>query len=158
MDTSLDDLIQRCKRIDERAWDEIERRYRLKWYSIVKKILYRTGWEENANDAYQDGCIKVYIGIVSCDFQVGTDFEAWSATVFRNVAIDHYRRKQRSPIVETDINPEKIENSESEDWLIERLLQEAFAEQVAKLDPEAMMLIKERKRIIQQAINKMSIR
>ena len=88
------ELIKRCSRRDEAAWEEIIQRHKRKVLGIAYKF---TGSFHEAEDLTQDIFLKVYRALDSYDRS--QDFTAWLVGVSRNACIDHYRRVKREKLV-----------------------------------------------------------
>src|SRR6266545_304600 len=91
------DLIDRCLRKDNNAWDEIVVRYQRKVFHIAYKF---TGKHDEAEDLTQDVFIKLFRSLDK--FNRDADFSTWLSSVARNYCIDHYRasKREREVLVE----------------------------------------------------------
>src|SRR5438128_8401563 len=91
------ELIERCLRKDNTAWDEIVVRYQRKVFHISYKF---TGRHDEAEDLTQDIFIKVFRSLDK--FNQDADFSTWLSSVARNYCIDHYRasKREREVLVE----------------------------------------------------------
>jgi RNA polymerase sigma-70 factor (ECF subfamily) len=91
------ELIERCLRKDNTAWDEIVVRYRRKVFHIAYKF---TGKHDEAEDLTQDIFMKVFRSLDK--FNRDADFSTWLSSVARNYCIDHYRanKREREVVVE----------------------------------------------------------
>src|SRR6266849_2577217 len=91
------ELIERCLRKDNAAWDGIVARYRRKVFHIAYKF---TGKHDEAEDLTQDVFIKVFRALDK--FNRDADFSTWLSSVARNYCIDHYRasKREREVLVE----------------------------------------------------------
>ena len=84
------ELIERCLRKDNAAWDEIVARYRRKIFHIAYKF---TGKHDEAEDLTQEVLLKVFRSLDK--FNRDADFGTWLSSVARNYCIDHYRASKR---------------------------------------------------------------
>src|SRR5215468_7401079 len=91
------ELIDRCLRKDNGAWNDIVVRYRRKVFHIAYKF---TGKHDEAEDLTQDIFIKVFRSLDK--FNRDADFSTWLSSVARNYCIDHYRasKREREVLVE----------------------------------------------------------
>jgi len=91
------DLIARCLRKDNSAWDAIVVRYQRKVFHIAYKF---TGKHDEAEDLTQDVFIKLFRSLDK--FNRDADFSTWLSSVARNYCIDHYRasKREREVLVE----------------------------------------------------------
>ncbi|MEW6363577.1 MAG: RNA polymerase sigma factor [Acidobacteriota bacterium] len=91
------ELVGRCLRKDNRAWEQIVDRYRRKVFHIAYKF---TGRYEEAEDLTQE----IFLRLFRCldKFDRNADFAVWLSSVARNHCIDHYRstRREREVLVE----------------------------------------------------------
>src|SRR5262245_31492139 len=91
------ELIERCLRKDNTAWDGIVARYRRKIFHIAYKF---TGKHDEAEDLTQEILLKVFRSLDK--FNKDADFGTWLSSVARNYCIDHYRasKREREVLVE----------------------------------------------------------
>lgn len=92
---TTDELIQRCLRGDQTAWDSIVQRHRRKVFNLAYKFV---GGHDEAEDLTQDIFLKVFKSLDTFDRRA--NFHTWLTSVSRNLCIDHYRslRKERETI------------------------------------------------------------
>jgi RNA polymerase sigma-70 factor, ECF subfamily len=92
---SIDQIIERCLRGDQAAWDAIVRLYRRKVFSIAYTFV---GTHDGAEDLTQDVFLKLFRSLDTFDRRA--NFQTWLISVSRNLCIDHYRsvRKERQTI------------------------------------------------------------
>jgi RNA polymerase sigma-70 factor (ECF subfamily) len=84
------ELIERCLRHDNAAWELLVARYRRKVFHIAYKF---TGRHDDAEDLTQEILLKI---VKSLDkFNQDADFSTWLGSVARNYCIDHYRASKR---------------------------------------------------------------
>ena len=84
------ELIERCLRKDNSAWDGIVARFRRKVFHIAYKF---TGKHDEAEDLTQEIFLKVFRSLDK--FNRDADFSTWLGSVARNYCIDHYRASKR---------------------------------------------------------------
>jgi len=84
------ELIERCLRRDNTAWDQIVARFRRKIFHIAYKF---TGKHDEAEDLSQEIFLKVFRSLDK--FHRDADFSTWLSSVARNYCIDHYRASKR---------------------------------------------------------------
>jgi RNA polymerase sigma factor (sigma-70 family) len=84
------ELIERCLRKDNAAWDMVISRYRRKVFHVAYKF---TGKHDEAEDLSQEIFLKVFRSLEK--FNRDADFGTWLSSVARNYCIDHYRASKR---------------------------------------------------------------
>jgi RNA polymerase sigma factor (sigma-70 family) len=84
------ELIERCLKQDEAAWEQIVRRYKRKVFGIAYKF---TGRFDEAEDLTQEVFFKVYRALDS--YKKEQDFSWWLVSISRNACIDYYRSVKR---------------------------------------------------------------
>jgi len=84
------ELIERCLRKDNAAWETLVERYRRKVFHIAYKF---TGRHAEAEDLMQEILLKVFKSLDK--FNQDADFSTWLGSVSRNYCIDHYRASKR---------------------------------------------------------------
>jgi RNA polymerase sigma-70 factor (ECF subfamily) len=91
------ELIERCLRKDNSAWEAIVARFRRKVFHIGYKF---TGKHDEAEDLTQDIFLKVFKSLDK--FNRDADFSTWLSSVARNYCIDNYRagKREREVLVE----------------------------------------------------------
>ena len=91
----IDLLIKRCLNGDERAWDQIVKRYWRKVFNVAYKFV---GRHDEAEDLSQEIFLKIFKSLSTFDRRA--NFQTWLISVSRNLCIDHYRsvRKERETI------------------------------------------------------------
>jgi RNA polymerase sigma-70 factor (ECF subfamily) len=91
------ELIERCLRKDNTAWDQIVARFRRKIFHIAYKF---TGRHDEAEDLTQEIFLKIFRSLEK--FNRDADFSTWLSSVARNFCIDHYRasKREREVLVE----------------------------------------------------------
>src|ERR671915_378836 len=98
---SIDDIIQRCLRGDQAAWESIVRLHWRKVFNIAYKFV---GKHDEAEDLTQDVFLKIFKSLNTFDRRA--NFQTWLISVSRNLCIDHYRsvRKERETM-NRDVDP-----------------------------------------------------
>ena len=91
------ELIERCLRKENSAWEAIVVRYRRKVFHISYKF---TGKHDEAEDLTQEIFLKIFRSLEK--FNQDADFSTWLSSVARNYCIDHYRasKREREVLVE----------------------------------------------------------
>ena len=84
------ELIERCLRKDNAAWEQVVARFRRKVFHIAYKF---TGKHDEAEDLTQEIFLKVFRSLDK--FNRDADFSTWLSSVARNYCIDHYRASKR---------------------------------------------------------------
>jgi RNA polymerase sigma-70 factor (ECF subfamily) len=85
------ELVERCLRGDNAAWEQIHFRYRRRVLHVAYKF---TGRYEEAEDLMQDVFLRIFRGLARFDREA--NFNTWLMSVARNHCIDHYRAKKRA--------------------------------------------------------------
>ena len=84
------ELIERCLRKDNAAWEMVLVRFRRRVFHIAYKF---TGKHDEAEDLTQEIFLKVFKSLEK--FNRDADFRTWLSSVARNYCIDHYRARKR---------------------------------------------------------------
>ena len=84
------ELIERCLRKDNAAWEQVIARFRRKVFHISYKF---TGKHDQAEDLTQEIFLKVFRSLEK--FHKDADFGTWLSSVARNYCIDRYRASKR---------------------------------------------------------------
>jgi len=92
---TVDELIERCLKGDQQAWEQIVRLHRRKVFNVAYKFV---GKHDEAEDLTQDIFLKIFRSLDTFDRRA--NFQTWLISVSRNLCIDHYRsvRKERETI------------------------------------------------------------
>jgi RNA polymerase sigma-70 factor (ECF subfamily) len=91
------ELIERCLRSDDSAWEQIVSRYRRRVFHVSYKF---TGRLADAEDLTQEIFLKVFKSLDK--FNRDADFSTWLSSVARNYCIDRYRARRREREVVVD--------------------------------------------------------
>lgn len=130
-------LIQRCRRGDRQAFDELIRLY----YDYVSGFLLKTTANaELAEDLTQETFLKMIRNIEKFDPGGRVAFGTWLITIAKNSYIDHLRR-HRIRLEDVDSLPLADERNVADE--VERKLQyERLLEAMATLPPEQALAIR----------------
>ncbi len=128
-------LIERCKRGDLAAFNDLIRRYEKQVYNFAYRL---TGNYDDANDVAQDAFLRVFNAIGS--FRGDASFSTWLFRITTNVFLDERKRAKAHPHASLD---EYLELDES---TVTRQIEDP-----APL-PDAVLEEAERAQILQQAI------
>ena len=90
--TTSNELVERCLRGDQSAWEEIVRLHWRKVFNIAYKFV---GRHDEAEDLTQDIFLRIFKALHTFDRRA--NFQTWLISISRNLCIDHYRsvRKER---------------------------------------------------------------
>lgn len=86
-------LVERCQAGDAAAWELIVRQYSRRVFNLAYRF---TNNSESAEDLTQDVFIRVYRSLGQYDPAQGS-LSNWLMRLARNLIIDDYRRRQRTP-------------------------------------------------------------
>jgi len=87
------ELVRRCRGGDSAAWEEVIRTYSRRVYNLAYRFSNR---HELAEDLTQEVFVRVYRSLDQYDPQAG-DLAHWLMRLARNLIIDDYRRRTRTP-------------------------------------------------------------
>ncbi|MEW6208090.1 MAG: sigma-70 family RNA polymerase sigma factor [Acidobacteriota bacterium] len=97
--TSSDaELVQRCQQGDQAAWAEVVRQFSRRVYNLAYRF---TASHAAAEDLTQEVFIRVYRSLNQYDPTLG-DLSNWLMRLARNLIIDDYRKRQRTPTDSSD--------------------------------------------------------
>ncbi|MFN0119663.1 MAG: sigma-70 family RNA polymerase sigma factor [Blastocatellia bacterium] len=91
------ELVRRCRAGDSAAWEQVVREYSRRVYNLAYRFTAR---HESAEDLTQEVFVRVYRSLEQYDPQAG-DLANWLMRLARNLVIDDYRKRGRTP---TDIS------------------------------------------------------
>ena len=84
-------LVERCLRGEEAAWEDLIREHTRRVYGVCYRF---TGREQEAQDLTQEVFLRIFRSLRS--FRAGEgSFGVWLTRLTRNLLIDHYRRTKR---------------------------------------------------------------
>ena len=116
---------------DEQAFQCLENRHHAKIYTSIWMVLKD---ECLTDDLYQDAMLKLVLLLRAGRFIAEGSFGAWAVKIARNMAIDHYRRQRRGPILIRDNDHHSgAETSEGEDCIEKILIQKEEQEHLKNL-------------------------
>jgi len=87
------ELVRRCRAGDGAAWEEIVQSYSRRIYNLAYRFTSRA---DAAEDLTQDVFIRIYRSLEQYDPKQG-DLQNWLMRLARNLIIDDYRKRQRTP-------------------------------------------------------------
>src|SRR5665213_3421032 len=90
-------LIERCKRGDLAAFNDLIRRYEKQVYNFAYRL---TGNYDDANDVAQDAFLRVFNAIGS--FRGDASFSTWLFRITTNVFLDERKRAKAHPHASLD--------------------------------------------------------
>jgi RNA polymerase sigma-70 factor (ECF subfamily) len=129
---TTDELIERCLRGDQAAWDQIVRQHWRKVFNLAYKFV---GRHDEAEDLTQDIFLKIFRALHTFDRRA--NFQTWLISISRNLCIDHYRsvRKERETMARdvdaSDLSPASRERgpyAQLEQSDLKLLIRRALAE------------------------------
>ena len=113
----LDDneLVCICMKKDNRAWEELESRYRKRVFNIAYQFVGRI---DEAEDLTQEIFFKLYHSLDK--FNIDANFQYWIVRVSKNYCIDFYRkkRKERESLVDNIEQLASVKSGMSSPFLI----------------------------------------
>lgn len=90
-------LVQRCLRGDDSAWEQLVRRHTRRVFNLCYRF---TGHSHEAEDLTQEVFLRVYRTLGSYRALHG-GFTTWLTSVSRNLLIDHYRRTKKDRLTDS---------------------------------------------------------
>ncbi len=87
------ELVQRCIQGDQQAWADVVRQFSRRIYNLAYRF---TSSHAAAEDLTQEVFIRVYRSLEQYDSSLG-DLSNWLMRLARNLIIDDYRKRQRTP-------------------------------------------------------------
>jgi len=134
-----DELLQQAALGNLEAFEALIQSYERLIYNITYRAL---GNPEDARDASQEVCIKIYKNIGKCTSIKA--FKSWVYTVANNTCIDEIRRRKNKTADSLDALVQ------TDDGTMEKQLRSD------DLTPEENLLLKEKREILQEAILQLS--
>ena len=101
-------LIERCKRGDLAAFNDLVRKYEKQVYNFAYRL---TGNYDDANDVAQDAFLRVFNAIGT--FRGDASFSTWLFRITTNVFLDERKRAKAHPHASLDEYLELDESSEA---------------------------------------------
>lgn len=129
-------LVERCLRGDEGAWDDLVRTHTRRVYGLCYRF---TGRDSEAQDLTQEVFLRVFRSLKSFRSEEGT-LTTWLARLTRNLLIDNYRRTRQDRVTDS------IEGQLP-------LLEEGLA---GSLKPDRTLAGREAREVLQAALQKLS--
>ena len=124
-------LIQAYIQGDERAFEILLNRHQ---QLVFSKILFIVRDEELANDIFQDTFIKAITVIKAGKYRDEGKFVQWLLRVAQNLAIDHFRRNKKMPLVRGTEDFDVFATLQDGDLHVEdRMVQDQILRDVAHL-------------------------
>ncbi|MCP5463959.1 MAG: sigma-70 family RNA polymerase sigma factor [Deltaproteobacteria bacterium] len=102
-------LFNRYRGGDTKAFDHLLERTQGLVYSQILRYFKK---RQQADEIFQEVFFKVCRN--KDQFRESVSFKSWLVTIARNTCIDHLRKKQRTPFIESLDNPEDDQRSLSE--------------------------------------------
>jgi len=128
-------LIERCKRGDLAAFNDLVRKYEKQVYNFAYRL---TGNYDDANDVAQDAFLRVFNAIGT--FRGDASFSTWLFRITTNVFLDERKRAKAHPHASLD------EYLELEESSVARQIEDPSP------TPEAILEESERAQLLQNAI------
>lgn len=131
-------LVRRCLAGEEAAWEEMVRQYSRRIYNLAYRF---TGNRAAAEDLTQEVFLRLYRTLEQYDPREG-DLSSWLMRVARNLIIDDYRRRARTPaqngedLAEHEYHLRADEREDPHALVERRELSEQIHAALAKLSPE----------------------
>src|SRR4029079_13489818 len=115
----VDDLIERCLKGDQQAWEKIVRLHWRKVFNVAYKFVGKHAEAENLSQ-----CIFLKIFKSLDTFERRANFQTWLISLSRNLCIDHYRsvRKERETI-HRDLDPRDLQTGAPNISAVDALVQ-----------------------------------
>ena len=129
-------LVERCLRGDEAAWETLVRAHTRRVYGLCYRF---TGKDSEAQDLTQEIFLRVFRSIKSYRSDEGA-FATWLARLSRNLLIDHYRRTKQDRATDS----------------IEEQLPVIEERTAASSQPERMVAGREASEALQSALERLS--
>lgn len=87
------ELVRKCRAGDGAAWEQIVHDYSRRIYNLAYRFTSRS---DTAEDLTQEVFVRVYRSLDQYDARQG-DLQNWLMRLARNLIIDDYRKRQRTP-------------------------------------------------------------
>jgi RNA polymerase sigma-70 factor (ECF subfamily) len=129
---NTDELVERCLKGDQTAWEQIVRQHWRKVFNLAYKFV---GRHDEAEDLTQDIFLKIFKALRTFDRRA--NFQTWLISISRNLCIDHYRsvRKERETMARdvdaSELSPvsrERGPESQLEQVKLKQLIHSALGE------------------------------
>jgi RNA polymerase sigma-70 factor (ECF subfamily) len=103
-----EELAQKCKKLDEFAFQELTKRYIRPIFNFVRRYAQA---DEVAEDMAQDTFFKVWRKIHQ--YRKGMKFKPWLYTIARNTALDYIKKRKAIVFSDLDDNENDLAFSDS---------------------------------------------
>lgn len=113
----LEKLIQKCKKQDIKAQEELYRLYAQRLFGVCLK--YSTNYQQ-AEDNLQDGFLTIFKKI--SQYQDKGSFEGWMKRIIINTALQKHRKEKYLDIINEDLLEEQEIEIDEEDLPVDFLL------------------------------------
>lgn len=100
-------LVERCRRNDQAAFDEVVGRYKNKVYNYISRMV---GDSEDAEDLTQEVFVRMYVSLET--FRRQSSLSTWLFRIAGNLCIDHFRRTKKHRAIAYSLD-EAMEGDES---------------------------------------------
>lgn len=138
-----EELVRRCRLGDPTAWETIVTTYSRRIFNLAYRFTFNT---EAAEDLTQEVFIRIYKSLDQYDPTQG-DLSNWLMRIARNLIIDDYRRRQRTPqdstaedIEEHIFHLRAVERSQQSE-IERRELMEQIQKAIQKLSPDLRICV-----------------
>ncbi|HEY3367756.1 MAG TPA: sigma-70 family RNA polymerase sigma factor [Symbiobacteriaceae bacterium] len=149
MSKTLDELlVERAKRGDVEAFEQLISQYERKVYNIAYRL---TGNHEDASDVAQEAYIRAYSSLP--EFRGDSSFQTWLIRIVNNACLDELRKRRRQRVTSLD-EPLTVDDGEVDRQLavadptdnpeqaLERVeIQRAVQESIDALDEEYRVVV-----------------
>jgi RNA polymerase sigma-70 factor (ECF subfamily) len=136
-----DSLVNETLQGDERAFEQIMRRYNQRLYRLAVSVL---GDPSEAQDVLQESYVRAFYSLTTF---AGESLGAWLARIVRNESIDRVRaRIARSKLVTLEADMQCIHDEEP------RSIGETTASEQARFDPETTVAHARMTQVLERAI------
>jgi RNA polymerase sigma-70 factor (ECF subfamily) len=119
------DLVAACRQGDEKAFENLYRRYRLQLYSYLNKLL--PGEAALVDDLYQQTWVRILDHLPA--YREQQRFIAWLFRIAHNLVVDHLRRTAREDFIEIDerlVAPQRSPEDVLDDAVLAAALEQAI--------------------------------
>ncbi|MGY5851226.1 RNA polymerase sigma factor [Salegentibacter sp. F14] len=113
----LEKLIQKCKKQDIKAQEELYQLYAGKLFGLCLK--YSSNYQQ-AEDNLQDGFLTIFEKI--SQYQDKGSFEGWMKRIIINTALQKYRKEKYLDLINEDLLEEQVIEIDEEDLPVDLLL------------------------------------
>jgi RNA polymerase sigma-70 factor (ECF subfamily) len=111
------ELVARCKAGDRNAFRLLFVRYHRRAFGLAISVVHN---KDTAADVVQEAFFKAHRHLDG--FEGNASFYTWLYRIVMNVAIDHLRKNQRSPVVDFDETVAHADDENSDDSILPHFL------------------------------------